>query len=56
MGSIAERGLAPTGLVMGVETVSLERTGALIDAHDAAPASRWSGHEEAPHGWQGRRA
>ena len=55
MGSIAEHGLTPTGLVMGVETVSPERAGALIDAHDTAPASRVSGHEEAPPGWQGRR-
>ena len=57
MGSLAERGLIPADLVLGVETVSAERAGALIDAHDAAPASRVSGHEEALHGpWQGRRA
>ena len=37
MGSLAERGLTPAGLVVGVETVSPERAGALIDAHDRRP-------------------
>ena len=32
--SLAERGLTPADLIMDVETVSPERAGALIDAHD----------------------
>ena len=32
--SLAERGLTPADLIMDVETVSSERAGALIDAHD----------------------
>ena len=32
--SLAERGLTPADLIMDIETVSPERAGALIDAHD----------------------
>ena len=32
--SLAERGLTPADLIMDVETVSPERAGTLIDAHD----------------------
>ena len=42
-GSLAERGLTPADLVMGVETVSPERADALIDAHDVALGFRGFG-------------
>ena len=36
--SLAERGLTPADLIMGVETVTPERAGSLIDTHDVVLA------------------